>query len=418
MHIDIDSTLILAPINKDNVVGEDLTYLEIYDEIKEARINEDDNVSRGVWERDLKKSDWKKVVRLSYDVLCNKSKDLQVLGWLCEGLVVEDGLEGLVIALDVLHDFLQEYWVDCYPADEDNGFDYVYKTNILQWIANTLNRKISEARIFKDSDITIDVYEYSFSIDQKIKQYPDHSNSIIESAIQNGYISLDDFKDEFSKKITSCIDEYKSLINDCKNGIQKLNNFVDSIRNSDVYFGDLLGKLEKLESFLVFGANTEHKEHRAKQESKINKNVNKLQDTDDTVVSLWGDSDASRDDHTASEKKKDSAPPVENKSINDDFVVLPYGGDDGSEENEKFDTNTGDNDDSTKRQSGSLDREEIYGQLRDIADRLRKIDPHSPSHYFIKLVSGWKNKTLADIILDVKDGDRDILAVLKIFSGL
>ena len=53
-QIDIDG--LLTPIPGDNPAGEDLRYNSTYDEIKEAR-RADDQLERGVWQRDLKTAD-------------------------------------------------------------------------------------------------------------------------------------------------------------------------------------------------------------------------------------------------------------------------------------------------------------------------------------------------------------------------
>ena len=56
--IDVDA--LLSPIPGDNPAGEDLRYSPVYDEISEAR-REDDTLDRGQWQRDLKKADWDRV---------------------------------------------------------------------------------------------------------------------------------------------------------------------------------------------------------------------------------------------------------------------------------------------------------------------------------------------------------------------
>ena len=79
MKREIDIDAILTPIPGDHPAGEDLRYTPTYDEIKEAR-RADDPLDRGEWEREIKTSDWDKVVTLAVEALREKTKDLQIAG--------------------------------------------------------------------------------------------------------------------------------------------------------------------------------------------------------------------------------------------------------------------------------------------------------------------------------------------------
>ncbi len=81
----IDFEALLAPISDDNPVGESLRYEGTFDQIKEAR-REDEVLSQGDWSRDLKVADWPKVIQLATTALTQKTKDLQLAAWLVEGI--------------------------------------------------------------------------------------------------------------------------------------------------------------------------------------------------------------------------------------------------------------------------------------------------------------------------------------------
>ena len=85
-----------------NSVGFDISLSRTYDEIKEARFEEDDSVSFGVWERDLKKADWQKVEKLCVEALESQSKDLQIVCWLIESLVFLENFSGLAKGIEIL----------------------------------------------------------------------------------------------------------------------------------------------------------------------------------------------------------------------------------------------------------------------------------------------------------------------------
>lgn len=119
----IDIEAILAPLPGDNPAGENLRYEPVYDEIKEAR-RADDTMDRGDWQRELKISDWDKVIKLSSEILTEKSKDLQIAAWLLEALAEKDGFEGVYVGLQIVRRLLEEYWEHLYPEIEDDDLDY------------------------------------------------------------------------------------------------------------------------------------------------------------------------------------------------------------------------------------------------------------------------------------------------------
>jgi type VI secretion system protein ImpA len=123
MRITIDIDAILAPLPGDNPAGEDMRYLPLYDEIKEAR-RADDLLDRGDWNRELKTADWDKVISLSTEALSQKTKDLQIAAWLLEALIRTEGFEGAEAGLDILTGFLEIFWEQVYPEIEDDELDY------------------------------------------------------------------------------------------------------------------------------------------------------------------------------------------------------------------------------------------------------------------------------------------------------
>ncbi len=97
---------ILNPIPGDNPSGENLRYAPIYDQIKEAR-REDDDVPQGEWQIEIKKADWVLVIKLASEALATKSKDLQIAAWLTEAMLRREGFAGLQAGLVLLA------WPDC-----------------------------------------------------------------------------------------------------------------------------------------------------------------------------------------------------------------------------------------------------------------------------------------------------------------
>src|ERR1700733_5949207 len=118
MPIDIDA--LLVPISAQEPSGSDLRYQPVTDKIKEAR-RQDDNLSQGVWERELKTADYVAVMKLAKEALSKQSKDLQIAAWLTEALVRREGFSGLQQGLQLMQRMLETFWDTVYPQIDEDG---------------------------------------------------------------------------------------------------------------------------------------------------------------------------------------------------------------------------------------------------------------------------------------------------------
>lgn len=123
MTVAVDVEAILKPFPGESPAGEDLRYTAVYEEIKEAR-RADDPFDRGDWQREVKKSDWDRVIELASRSLIQHTKDLQIAVWLTEGLIHKSGFSGLLEGLRILNGFLTAFWETVYPRIEDDDLEF------------------------------------------------------------------------------------------------------------------------------------------------------------------------------------------------------------------------------------------------------------------------------------------------------
>lgn len=123
MKTELDLESLLAPLPGDNPAGEELRYSKVYDDIREAR-RADDLLPQGEWQREIKSSDWKKVISLCIQALSHRSKDLQIAAWLTEALATTEGFEGFKTGVTLLTALLDRFWETLYPQIEDGDYDY------------------------------------------------------------------------------------------------------------------------------------------------------------------------------------------------------------------------------------------------------------------------------------------------------
>lgn len=109
---------LLNPIEGPNPSGANLRYDPIYDKIKEAR-REEAQPPPGMTELDRKVSDNAKVIKLTTDLLADKTKDLQLATWFTEASLRQRGFGGLSDGLALCCGLVEKFWDTLYPEIED-----------------------------------------------------------------------------------------------------------------------------------------------------------------------------------------------------------------------------------------------------------------------------------------------------------
>jgi type VI secretion system protein ImpA len=160
----LDLGALLAAIPGENASGENLQYSGLHDEIREAR-RADDDVPQGDWVRELKVADWDKVLQLATDSLSGKTKDLQIVAWLCEAEVCLNGFPGLRDSLKVASGLLETYWDTLFP-EIDEGNDLEARANALAWLDRQAALAIRKVELTKRPGAN-----YSFHQFEDAKQY-------------------------------------------------------------------------------------------------------------------------------------------------------------------------------------------------------------------------------------------------------
>ena len=114
-----DFARLLEPISPEQPAGVDLYYAVDFDQIKEARRQEDTAPMRE-WEREVKLADYKLVVKLTEDALTRKTKDLRLAVWLAEAWIYREGTAGLLSGIQFLHALLEKFWAE-HPVPPPTG---------------------------------------------------------------------------------------------------------------------------------------------------------------------------------------------------------------------------------------------------------------------------------------------------------
>lgn len=199
---------LLAPIPGDNPAGLHLRYDPLYDEIKEAR-REDDGLPQGDWETARKTADWPLVIRLTTGALSKTTKDLQIAAWLTEARLRREGFAGLRDGLDLLRELAEGFWESVYPEVDDG--DAEMRAAPLAWVGLKLDVAVRSVPLTHARHSLID-YRHTRAVPTKEEAESDSSKAEQrEQALQEGKHAPEEFEDGF---VATSKDEVRRLVGD------------------------------------------------------------------------------------------------------------------------------------------------------------------------------------------------------------
>lgn len=352
---ELSITELLAPIaGSENPAGEDLTFSLLFDQIKEARRADPTYLPQGEWETELKQSDWNQVISLSSDALLEKSKDLQLAGWLCEGLAHREGFDGIAFGLEFAGQLVKQYWDHLFPEVEDGDLDE--RSARLSWLGDTLVGVVRMMPLVAGNGYSLADYEESRQVENQARNDPE----AMDRALGEGKINDEIFHRSVVLTSTEFLQERYSVITSAQGSLDQLTTI------SDERFGNLNGP-----SF-----------------AGLAKVLEQCRDLTDKLLKERGASVAEAQNETAS-----SAEPT---------------GDEGGVSGESNVTPAA----AVVMQSGGVlrtrpnSRDEAFEMLNEVARYFQEREPQSPVPYLVKRAVKWGRMPLEDWLKDViKDHD-------------
>jgi type VI secretion system protein ImpA len=115
--------LFLTPISTETPCGEDMSFSTEFDEIQEARREDDPSLDQGEWITSLKEADWKKSANLAQRLLLERTKDLRLSSWLAEALAKTGNIAGLARGYQIIDGLISQYWEQLHPLIEDGDLE-------------------------------------------------------------------------------------------------------------------------------------------------------------------------------------------------------------------------------------------------------------------------------------------------------
>jgi type VI secretion system protein ImpA len=150
-----DLDRLTAPVSAENPGGEWLRYQGTYDQVRDARREDDAGLPQGVWQSELKRADWGAVEALCAEALVHRSKDLQLAAWLLEAWIQLDGFAGAARGIELLRRLCADFWEQMYPA---LGSDLGPRLAPIQWVNEKLARRLRLLRLTRPAMESVSAY--------------------------------------------------------------------------------------------------------------------------------------------------------------------------------------------------------------------------------------------------------------------
>ena len=215
---------LLTPIAGENPSGADLYYDKVFDQIKEARKEDEDDLPEGAWERaQKKKADHRAVVKLAGDALAAKSKDLRLAAWLAESQLRIEGLQVLAPSIELLRAIQETFWPTLYPMIEEGG-DLELRSLAVEGAARQIVLAIRKAPLTR-SGLSFEDYLESRAVGYEKDATTSAKQEARADAINHGKLSAEDFDHAFVGSPKSLYAEANAVLTESLQATERLDEF-------------------------------------------------------------------------------------------------------------------------------------------------------------------------------------------------
>jgi type VI secretion system protein ImpA len=221
---------LLAPIAGDKPAGEDLYYDKVFDQIKEAR-REDDDRGAFVDAAAQKKADHRMVVKLAGEALAKKSKDLRLAGWLAESHLRVEGFSVLAPCIELLRAIQENFWAGFYPLIEE-GEDIELRMIAVETAGRLISSAIRKAPLTR-SGLSFEDYSESRAVGYEKDATSDAKQEARKDAMNRGKLTAEDFDQAFAATPKSLYVDAVAALEEALQASQRLDEYGQEAYGSD-----------------------------------------------------------------------------------------------------------------------------------------------------------------------------------------
>ncbi|WP_144312328.1 type VI secretion system protein TssA [Terriglobus saanensis] len=221
----------MLPIREDEPSGDSLRYDRIFDQIAEARAEEDETLPTGNWERQAKRADVSQVISLTCETLQNRSKDLWLAAWLGEASIRQEKWKALPESLNLLLRLQEEFWDSLYPEVEEG--DLGLRIAPLQWAMTRYAALVYELPVTVEA-FGFHVYQAARAIGYQADADQDEvARAARAAAIEQGKLTPEDLDVALAATSKSFYVSLVALFTETSEVLQNLHSFCEARYGDD-----------------------------------------------------------------------------------------------------------------------------------------------------------------------------------------
>jgi type VI secretion system protein ImpA len=215
---------LLNPIEGATPSGANLRYDPVYDKIKEAR-REEAQPPPGMTEQDRKVADNTQVIRLTTDLLTNKTKDLQLAAWFTEASLRQRGFAGLKDGLALCLGLMNKFWDTLYPEIEDG--DAESRGAPLGFIGTKLDIPLKLTAVVEKQRYALIDYEQSRALGYEDQAKTDEAKKSRAQSIKEGKLTPEAFDKAFEETPKKFYAQAEHDLDACRQTLGQLKKICD-----------------------------------------------------------------------------------------------------------------------------------------------------------------------------------------------
>lgn len=369
---------ILKAISARNPAGENIRYTTIYDDLKEQRREEDENLPQGIWKRAFKKADWAMAEKICINILTTQSKDLQILCWLIEARSRLSPLGHLPESFQMLGAFCKKFWDTAFPQiEEDESCDE--RVALFDWISTKLCENMYKTLVTDPSTLGEPGFTFEdWSHGKRLLQLKaGQEKKKTSSKLDETHLSPEKLShsqsltpNQFYENLLNTVDLALKALQDCEAVINQ------KLQGQEVSFYLVRDQLSDLNNIA---------------QGVLSKRTPKEDSATSSPPPLSNSAPEPPPKEAPISKAQDQPAPTVNpvKSKKADTVSQP------------------------SKASPTLTREFAYAQLNKIADFLEKQEPQSLTPLLVRKAANWEKLSLTKVMEDLSTAELDLTKVQK-----
>ena len=235
---------LLTPIAGDNPSGPELYYDPVFEQVKEARREDADDLPAGGWDlANKKKADFRTVNKLTGETIAKRSKDLRMAGWYIESSIRLEGFSVLAPSIELLRALQETFWDTIYPMIEEGG-DLEYRAMSLDAATRLLTEAVRKLPLTK-SGLNYEVYLDSRQVGYEKDATNSTKRETRQDAINRGRMTAEEFDQAFTATSKALYTEADAALTETLAAVAALDSY-----QREAYGTDFYPSLEKFQESL------------------------------------------------------------------------------------------------------------------------------------------------------------------------